>query len=197
MALFARWCAANAAAGLLTGLTLLVVSLIARDNWFFIVAFFVCWVGFGMLFGTAQWLVPRNRWGMSRWWLALSSILGFCTPWVAFLVGGLSMALFSRTVGIVTAGAVAGAIIGGVQLLLLDPPPQRRLPWILGSAGGVALAVWSLNGYMTANIQSSAFGVVRDGGMAGAIYGVITGFVLLLLPPPGQRPAGATPAFES
>lgn len=156
-----------------------------------VVAFLVWWAAFGMLFGTAQWLVLRNRWGMSRLWLPLSSILGMCAPAITLVVGGLSLLLVSRTVAIVIAGSVAGATIGVTQLLLLDPPPQRRIPWIGASAVGVALAVWALNGYMGGNGQSSALGVIREGGIAGAMYGVITGFVFILLPPPEQKPAAA------
>jgi hypothetical protein len=65
------------------------------------------------------------------------------------------------------------------------------LPWMLASAVGVALALWTLNGYLATNIQFSLFAVIRDGAVAGAIDGVITGSVMRFFPPPRQRSVAA------
>jgi hypothetical protein len=102
------------------GVTIFKVRLIPGDNWFLLVAFFAWWAGFGMLFPMAQWFVLRNRWSMSRSRLALSSILGLPTPWVALVVGGCPCALLSRR----RDRGIYGVITGSVMRFL--PPPGQR-----------------------------------------------------------------------
>jgi hypothetical protein len=144
----------------------------------------------GAVFGTMQWLVLRRGIGGLRWWLP-ATIAGFTFAFViVWSIGGAGgSAEYAHhalphvldpagTLG----GAVMGLLLGLTQWFVLRREQSAAVWWVLASLVGFVL------GWLAAvAVPSDGPETHFIGGLAfGAVYGVVTGSVLVWL---GHRPA--------
>jgi len=129
--------------------------------------------GIGASVGTAQWLVLRRQVSRAGWW-ALASAVGLAVGFaVAFAV--VEATDESEAVGFAVAGMVGGASVGTAQWIILRRKVSRAGWWALASTVSLALA------FVVVEAVPYARTLTVAGAAGGAVYGVITGDVLILL----------------
>lgn len=125
------------------------------------------------IIGLAQWLVLRRDYGLPARWVLFTVIGGALGVLPAFFL--VITLIFGIGVFAVLAGLVSGAIIGGMQWLLLRSCPRAEWWIAASSAGGGLGALFSV----TPIIGGLPLGLL----LGGALYGYITGRTLERLLP--------------
>ncbi|NJN68640.1 MAG: hypothetical protein HC884_19000 [Chloroflexaceae bacterium] len=152
-----------------------------------LVAIFV-WSGYisgfavGAIIGVVQWLVLKNRIlkadQASRW--IGGTAVGWGIGWIVTAILSLQYDKYGFIIGT----AATGSLIGMIQSLLLTPVIPRT--WVLVPISTFAMA-FSFSIGMGSNMAVMTIpvpGIVINGatmGLGGALYGVVSGFTLLLL----------------
>ncbi len=131
----------------------------------------------GTVVGVAQWLVLRRRVARAGWWV-LATAVGWL---VGMAVCGFVDEVLDWTVWYVS-GAAGGVVVGVAQWLVLRRRVARAGWWVLPTvASGVVvwfglLMAFEINVFLSVVVLEAVFG---------ALYGAITGVVLVcLLQPP-------------
>ena len=136
----------------------------------------------GASVGTAQWLVLRRQVSRAAWWV-LATTVGFAVGLVVGkAVGGTGDVGFA--VGWAVSGAVAGASVGIAQWLVLRWQLSRAGWWVLASIVGFAGAFPAFAVGMREAVAFPVASAVLEAvgiAVAGALYGAITGGVLVWL----------------
>lgn len=153
----------------------------------------------GVVLGALQLLVLRTQVTVARTWVLVTA-LGWAVGWAFGMMVGLVVALvvgaeqlsivgssgpgepWSGLVMFGIGGAIAGLAMGGLQGTVLPTHATRSVVWVLASAvamavGGVfvgAVMWWGRSHYYAYNFSWSAV-------TAALLYGVITGYGLMLL----------------
>lgn len=145
----------------------------------------------GLILGIAQWLVLRNRFPRSGWWI-LATVFGLGVSWspawtlaISVLSSGGAIWRFSLEWPIVL--GISGVVVGFFQWLILRTWVFKASRWILASsiaglAGGVlAMLVFDLTFRYIDSPILTWFLPVITGIAAGLVYGSITGLALVKL----------------
>ncbi len=131
--------------------------------------------------GLLQWLVLRQRVSEVRWWVAAciggglaAGLVGVAVGVLAGLGAGVVLGLRAALeVGADTGGVAAavsfGTVVGVLQWLVLQRDLPRSYWWVLASTAG-----WIVGG-LAAGVTEGVAGWA----VLGAVYGSITGFVLV------------------
>ena len=134
----------------------------------------------GMVIGTAQWLVLRRYVRLIGWWWILTATLGWA-------IGGARGA----SVESVNTGAIAGLIMGTLQLPALFWVGRKSVAWVV-----ICTVAWTLSDVLMNRTMLSeiwAIFIVH----AGAVAGALTGFAMMwLLNHPKQSVPLATSATQ-
>lgn len=154
--------------------------------------------------GALQWLVLRRQVTGAAWWIVtsvvgaalvgiLAVLLGWIVGVVGRLVGGAAWGANwgpdwsadpGGDVGFVVAVAAGGTVLGVLQWLVLRRQVARTGWWVLASTVG-----WVVGGFVSGITDAAAGWAVL-----GAVYGAITGIVLVWLL---RRPAAGTAAVAA
>jgi len=136
---------------------------------------------FGGLVGVAQWLVLRTRIVGAGWWVSVSFF-----AWI--VIGALASPL-EQTISLALAPAVAGAVVGVLQSLVLRRHVRWSGLWVIASTVGWALS-WPVAGALdrvvALVVTDEIVGYVVLYAIIAAVAGVITGPALILLLGQGQ-----------
>jgi hypothetical protein len=119
----------------------------------------------GIVIGTAQWLILRRYIRVIGWWWILTSTLGWG-------IGGALGALVES----VNAGAIAGLIMGILQLSVLFRFGRKSIAWV-----AICIVAWALSESLMSRAMLSevwAIFVILAGVMAGALTGLTMMWVL-------------------
>jgi hypothetical protein len=114
-------------------------------------------VAAGLMIGTLQWVVLRQRIPQTAWWI-LASVVGWAGGWA------IVIALVPPEVGFLT-GTVLGAAMGTLQWLFLRQHFHQAGWWIVISALAWTFGLTGLTGQL----------------LVGAVVGAVTGIALELL----------------
>jgi len=169
-----RWVVGNAVAW---AVALWLPLLIAEGSYYTVDS--VGYVPAGLVIGAAQWLVLNAKFRHSVWWL-----LAYAVPWSLGLVlaveDGFLTPNFWWFVGI--GGLFTGAMQAWVLRHDLGQPVGWLFAYLLGSL--VACYAGSLAGLSAYDLDvSETASYAIGGGVAGAVFGVCSGIVLLHLLP--------------
>ena len=127
--------------------------------------------------GVLQWLVLRQRMARAAWWIVASLVSGVVAGGVIFGVGGESgfTAEVARDldVGWVVEAGLYGAVVGVLQWVVLRGQVALSGLWVLASTVG-----WIVGDPVCSSLMD--FGTLSWVGF-GAVYGAITGIVLVWL----------------
>jgi hypothetical protein len=136
---------------------------------------------FGGSVGVAQWLVLRTRIADAGWWM-LASFLA----WI--VIGALARTL-EQTLSLAFAPAVAGAVVGVLQSLVLRRHVRRSGLWVVASTIGWGLS-WPVAGALDVVVAlvvtDEIVGYVVLYAIIAAVVGVFTWPALILLLGRGQ-----------
>jgi len=116
----------------------------------------------GIAAGLFQWLVLRRRIARAGWWLPATIGAGAAVGVVVFVSG-----LVNRDVGWSAGVGAGGTMLGLMHWLVLRRQVARAGWWVLASTAG-----WVAGGLL---------GAVGGWAAIGAVYGAITGPVLVWL----------------
>jgi hypothetical protein len=139
--------------------------------------------------GAMQWLVLRRLLPRVGWWV-LTSALGFFGFIVAGAtifaiswgvagriagVGGVAAVELGAPIGVIVGTAAGGAVLGAMQWLVLRRRVSRAGWWVVTTMPamfvGVVALWWASRGFDT--------DIAAAGALGGALYGAITGVVLV------------------
>ncbi|MDE5091146.1 MAG: hypothetical protein O4750_05025, partial [Trichodesmium sp. St18_bin3_1_1] len=136
---------------------------------------------FGAVVGSLQWWVLRKRLSQARWWIlatALASAILFSTAEV--LSNAVSDVVSNTVIQEVVIFSVVGLVIGSAQWLVLRKQLSQSHWWILASVLGITATLFAIFYYSRLE-QTSIWNLILWLGIFGIVYGVITGFALVLL----------------
>lgn len=128
---------------------------------------------FGAVVGVAQWLVLRRHIPRAGWWVLASTVGWF----VALNVSGALDRVLDWTLWYIS-GAVGGMAVGAAQWLVLRRRVARAGWWMLPTIAGGCTSWYSTLMLFEINVF---LGVVMVEFVSGALYGAITGSVLVWL----------------
>lgn len=133
----------------------------------------IAWFLFGLILGGTQWLVLRRYSTRGGWWWVVATTAGW-------LVGRMPFFLVTITFNWPVVGwAIMGALIGLGQWFIVRRIVAQAYWWVLANV--VAMVA----GRMVVQSVINAVGFTQGWGdswfLAGAIYGGITGIVLIYL----------------
>ena len=158
----------------------------------------------GIATAVLQWLVLRQRVSRAGWWvvtgIAGGAVVGVLVVGVGWVVGVGGSAVGGpdwganwgpdwsanpgKDVGWVAGAGLYGAVVGGLQWLVLRRRVARAGWWVLASTVG-----WVVGGLVSGITDTAAGWAVL-----GAVYGAITGAALVWLL---RRPAAGTAAVAA
>ena len=136
----------------------------------------------GLVIGILQWLVLRRQLPRASWWI-LASVLGFA---LAHVLGDTAPPPLGLPMTGGMFGAVAGALVGVPQWLVL----RRRVPragwWVLASVGGWYAALSLFHGVGLSQSKGVLIALGGSflhhaglGAMVGGVSAAITGIALV------------------
>ena len=127
--------------------------------------------------GVLQWLVLRQRMVRAAWWIVASLVSGVVAGGVIYWVGGdagsTAEVATDLDVGWVVEAGLYGAVLGVLQWLVLRGQVALSGLWVLASTVG-----WIVGDPVCSSLMD--FGALSWVGF-GAVYGAITGIVLVWL----------------
>ena len=138
--------------------------------------------------GVLQWLVLRQRMARAAWWIVASLVSGLVAGGVIYWVGGdagfTAEVARDLDVGWVVEAGLYGAVLGVLQWLVLRGQVALSGLWVLASIVG-----WIVGDPVCSSLMG--FGTL-SWVVFGAVYGAITGLVLVwLLRQPAPAAAAA------
>ena len=127
--------------------------------------------------GVLQWLMLRQRMARAAWWIVASLVSGVVAGGVIFGVGGdagfTAEVARDLDVGWVVEAGLYGAVLGVLQWLVLRGQVALSGLWVLASTVG-----WIVGDPVCSSLMG--FGTL-SWVVFGAVYGAITGLVLVWL----------------
>jgi membrane associated rhomboid family serine protease len=125
----------------------------------------------GIGVGVLQWLVLRQQVTRAGWWVPASIVAVAALGVMVFAVG-----VIDADVGWVVGTVLFGTVLGVLQWLLLRRQLARAGWWVLASGVG-----WVVGGFLSGAVPVGAAGGFPGWAAVGAVYGAMSGAVLVWL----------------